>query len=350
MTNAGGFGVFGVAFYSPEQVRQELSWIDEQVGGKPYGVDIVMPQTGGGQSATHGSILASLPEGHMTFVEGLLNEYGIAMDLDDPGLADYLAKPIALLPDTAIEILDIMMEHPIRLVANGLGKLSPELVTRCRRNDIAIGALVGTARQAVAQVEAGAEIIIAQGSEAGGHGGNISTMVLVPDVVDALKPYGDVPVLAAGGIMTGRQMAAAMTMGASGVWTGSVWLPTPESEISDFLRARFVDARSDDTVRSKVRSGKLSRHLRSAWAGAWDAPESPKPLPLPGQAVLAELAMHLAGRSLEAGNERAGEILNYYVGQGVGLVKDTRSTRQVVNDFREDFADAVVKMTDLVGA
>jgi NAD(P)H-dependent flavin oxidoreductase YrpB (nitropropane dioxygenase family) len=191
-------------------------------------------------------------------------------------------------------------------------------------------------------------MIIAEGWEAGGHCGEVSTLVLVPEVVRAIKPIREVPVLAAGGIMTGRQMAACMALGAAGVWTGSVWLATTESEVTEIFREKMVAARSRDTVRSKCRTGKYSRQLRSAWTDAWESPESPQPLPMPFQSIISEPALRAAQRAAQHGNGKARELVTYFVGQGVGLVDSIKSSRAVVQEFMEEFAEALDELGTLM--
>jgi NAD(P)H-dependent flavin oxidoreductase YrpB (nitropropane dioxygenase family) len=194
-------------------------------------------------------------------------------------------------------------------------------------------------------VQAGVDLIIAQGGEAGGHCGEVSTMVLVPEVLHAIRGLRDVPVLAAGGIMTGRQMAGCMAMGAQGVWTGSVWLATTEAETSETFREKMVAASSRDTIRAKSRTGKPSRQLRSAWHDAWEGPASPGALPMPLMQFISHPAFDQIDKAAEAGNPRARELVSYFVGQGVGLVDSVRSATAVVQEFKQDFADA---MTDLM--
>ena len=171
---------------------------------------------------------------------------------------------------------------------------------------------------------------------------------MIPEVLRAIKPIRNVPVLAAGGIMTGRQMAACMILGAAGVWTGSVWLATTESETSEIFRQKMIEARSRDTVRSKCRTGKYSRQLRSAWTDAWEGPDSPGPLPMPLQSLISEPALHAAQRAAERGNEKARELVSYFVGQGVGLVDSVKSSRTVVREFMEEFAEALTDIQDLM--
>ena len=169
-------------------------------------------------------------------------------------------------------------------------------------------------------------------------------MVLVPEVVQAVRKVRSVPVLAAGGIVTGRQMAAAMAMGADGVWTGSVWLPTVESNVSPAVRERILAARSRDTIRSRAMTGKTARQLRSAWNEAWEGPGSPRALPMPFQHLLTNRAFQQIEKAVEGGNERARALVTEGVGQGIGLLDSSKSARTVVREFMEDFADALERM------
>jgi NAD(P)H-dependent flavin oxidoreductase YrpB (nitropropane dioxygenase family) len=258
------------------------------------------------------------------------------------------AGHVPFMADVAEGLLDVAFSHPIRLIANALGVPPRSMIERGRSRGVPVAALVGAAEHAVRQAQAGVDIIVAQGGEAGGHCGEVSTMVLVPEVVRAVKSYGAPPVLAAGGIMTGRQMAAAMAMGAGGAWTGSVWLATSESECSPVLREKFIAATSRDTIRSKGRTGKYSRQLRSAWTSAWESEASPGALPMPLQSLLSEPALLLALREAEKGNERARELVTYFVGQGVGLIDSVKSCRQVVQEFMEEFAEAASELGALV--
>ena len=199
--------------------------------------------------------------------------------------------------------------------------------------------LVGAPEHAVRQVQAGVDLVVASGYEAGGHTGEIGTMVLVPEVLAALRGSG-VPVLAAGGIMTGRQMAAALTLGAAGVWTGSVWLTTHEAETSVFLREKMLRASSRASVRSRARTGKPARQLRSAWHDAWEGPESPGTLPMPLMGMLGGEALERIEAAAEGGHAGARELASYYVGQGVGLMTAAKRAGEVVQDFMEDFVAA----------
>jgi NAD(P)H-dependent flavin oxidoreductase YrpB (nitropropane dioxygenase family) len=335
VSRAGGFGVLGGARFSAESLEEELKWIDDHVDGKPYGVDILIPEHQAVKPGTSiAEVAAMVPPGHRAFVEDLLRRSGI--------------EPKALAPQgratTAYDgepLLDVAFKHPIRLIANALGIAPHAMLDRGRRHGVPVAALVGAKEHAIRQVNAGVDLIVAQGSEAGGHCGEVSTLVLVPEVIDAISKVRKVPVLAAGGIMTGRQMAGMMAMGAAGVWTGSVWLATSDSEVNEVLRDKLVSASSRDTVRSKHRTGKFSRQLRTAWHDAWEAPGAPPALPMPLMSVLVEPILQQINAAAAKGNPHARELATYFVGQGVGLIDGVKSASRVVQDFKEDFAEAM---------
>lgn len=346
VSNAGGFGVLGASTHTPEQLDLELKWIDEHVRGKPYGVDILIPENmiGREEDVDSEALRARLPLRHKTFVRELLNKHDITIDLDDPAA---VPRRMSLLPAVSAQLMDVAFSHPIRLIANALGVPPRAMIERGRAKGVPVAALVGAKEHAVRQVEAGVDIIVAQGAEAGGHCGEVSTLVLVPEVIRAIKPIRNVPVLAAGGIVTGRQMAAMMALGAAGAWTGSVWLMTPESEISPIMREKLAAAGSRDTVRSKSRTGKYSRQLRSPWTDAWDSPHSPGALPMPLQLYLSGPALQRVDIEANRGNAKARQLATYWVGQGVGLLDQVKSCRVVVQEFMEEFAEAAAELGNL---
>jgi NAD(P)H-dependent flavin oxidoreductase YrpB (nitropropane dioxygenase family) len=339
VSRAGGFGVLGGVAFTPETLDVEMKWIDEHCDGKPYGVDVLLPEKqAAAPDDSVAKIIETIPQEHRDFVQKLLADAGI--DWQTPAGGGRAAIN-SLSPIVAEQLIDVAFSHPIRLVASALGPAPKWMIDRGRKEGVAVAGLVGAKEHAIRQIEAGVDIIVAQGGEAGGHTGEVATLVLVPEVVNAVEQSGrDIPVLAAGGIMTGRQMAACMAMGAAGAWTGSVWLATPESEVTETFRQKMVAATSRDTVRSKARTGKPSRQLRSAWHDAWESAESPGALPMPQMTILSTPAFAAIDRAAEAGNERARELLSYWVGQGVGLVDKVKSAEQVVQDFMADFAAA----------
>lgn len=352
VTNAGGFGVLGAVAYSPEQLDRELSWLDRQVRGRPYGVDVLVPgKIDRSVSEPGARLLDFIPEVHRDFVAHLFSKYGVSSDktfkagqAGPPApMADEIGRRVT--HSGATGLIDVALRHPIGLIAGALGTPPPVMVDRARAAGVPVAALVGTVEHARRQVAAGADLIVAQGTEAGGHTGEVSTMVLVPQVVDAVAPL---PVLAAGGIASGRQMAAAMALGAEGVWCGSVWLTTEEAETPPVVKRKMLDATSLDTVRSRSRTGKPARQLVSAWTTEWDeATESPGALPMPLQMLLAEGALARIGKAAESGEPGARELANYFVGQVVGQLNQVKPASQVVYEMIEEFTSAVERVSEI---
>jgi NAD(P)H-dependent flavin oxidoreductase YrpB (nitropropane dioxygenase family) len=351
VSRAGGMGVFGAVTLTPDQLQQELDWIDRHAGGRPYGVDLIVPaKLGAGDSGVAGEgLLDGIPETHKAFAADVLARAGI----DDEGLDEARRETLFfarnLQQGGAEDLLDVAFAHPIGLIANALGVPPPVMLERGRQHGVPVAALVGAREHAVQQVRAGVDILIAAGTEAGGHCGEVSTLVLVPEVIEAVRPLADVPVLAAGGIVTGRQMAACMAMGAAGAWTGSVWLTTAEAETNPAVREKLIRATSRDTVRSRSRTGKPSRQLRSAWTDAWEAADSPEPLPMPLQSLVSEPALRKIDKLAQGGHAGARDLASYWVGQGVGLMNQETSVRNVMQEFQEDFLAACETLQAVLG-
>jgi NAD(P)H-dependent flavin oxidoreductase YrpB (nitropropane dioxygenase family) len=247
--------------------------------------------------------------------------------------------------DTGRELLEVAMSHPIKLIANALGVPPDYMIDAGRARGVPVAALVGAREHAVKQVAAGVDLIVAQGTEAGGHCGEVTTMVLIPEVIEAID--GAVPVLAAGGIVTGRQMAAAVAMGADGAWTGSVWLTTEEAETAPHTVQKFLAATSRDTVRSAGRTGKPARQLVSDWTDAWLPHEGgQKPLPQPLESMLAEPVIRRVDTLATQGHPGAQALATYFVGQGVGLMNKVKPAREVVREFIEDYLAATERLSN----
>ena len=329
----------------PEEVEIELSWIDAHVQGKPYGVDLLFPQklaTAWEEHVRYDDLLERVPQAHKDFAAKILAEADVRIDRS----ASHGERPQPYDHETGRAVLQVALRHPVRLIVNALGQAPQDMIAAGHARGVLVGALIGSREHAVNQVKAGVDVLIAQGTEAAGHCGEVSTMVLVPEVIKAIEGMGKVNVLAAGGIATGRQMAAAMAMGAAGAWTGSVWLATSESESSPILREKMLEATSRDTVRTRTRTGKPCRNLRSTWIDAWERdPASPGPLPMPLMSLVSEDALKAADRAAQAGNMKARAIVTHAVGQGVGLIDAVTSAGQVVQDFKADFLEAVERIT-----
>jgi len=345
VSRAGGMGVLGAVAFTPEELERELERVDKNAGGKPYGVDVVIPAAYFGKEQGDLDKLELeqlIPEAQKQFLEQLLEKYGV------PPLPPDVPRVEGLLGWTDTmgrALVDIAMSHPIKLLANALGPPPQDIIERAHAAGVKVAALVGRANQARAQKESGVDIIVAAGYEAGGHTGEISTMVLVPEVVDAVAPL---PVLAAGGIGCGRQMAAALALGAQGVWTGSIWLATHENDWQPMLKQRLIAATSSDTVRSRCISGKPARMLRSKFTEAWDGPDSPGTLPMPLQYLAVAEAEQRIRRAMLAGNPGAAELAVTPVGQIVGRMNQLRPARQVVMEMVAEYLETVERMSGLM--
>jgi len=337
VSKAGGLGVLGAVGFSAEQLEIELKWIDEHIGDKPYGVDIVIPQKYAGQGeqldaeALEQKLRAMIPAEHRAFAKRLLAEHGV------PELPEG-EKPRELLGWTAATAgpqVETILKHPkAKLVANALGTPPKDVIQEIQASGRLVGALCGSVKHALQHKEAGVDFVIAQGTEGGGHTGEIGSMVLWPQVIDAVAP---IPVLAAGGIGDGRQMAAALMMGAQGVWTGSLWLTVEEAEVPIPQQESLLKATSHDTVRSRSWTGKPCRMLRNAWTEAWEKPENPKPLGMPLQFMVTAEAVSRTHRYAA----KAQAVAFNPVGQIVGMMNERRSSREVIVSLVEQYLDAV---------
>jgi NAD(P)H-dependent flavin oxidoreductase YrpB (nitropropane dioxygenase family) len=330
VSRAGGMGVLGAVAYTVDQLRDALDWIDAHVEGKPYGVDVVMPAKyeGSGQGTIDPAMFeAAIPAAHRAFIEDLLARHEV------PKLPDGETSWHSLLAwteQTTRPQVDLALGRNIKLLANALGPPPRDIVDRAHARGIKVAALTGAVDHALKHIDNGVDIIIAQGTEAGGHCGEISTMVLVPEIVDAV---GDVPVLAAGGIGCGRQVAAALALGAQGAWTGSLWLTAAESDLPPLLKEKLLKARSRDTVRSRALTGKPARQLKTAWSDAWDDPANPRPLPMPLQFMATADATSRIFRYAGQPGSRAAELLTSTVGQIVGRMNVERPVAEIMEEL-----------------
>jgi NAD(P)H-dependent flavin oxidoreductase YrpB (nitropropane dioxygenase family) len=342
VSKAGGMGVLGALAFTPEELEMELNWIDEHVEGKPYGVDVVMPANYAGKGGDldpermDEQLSAMIPQEHKDFIEKVLAEHDVPPLPDDEDAGSGL---LGWTYEGARPQVDIAFAHPIKLLVNALGPPPPDIIEEAHAHGVKVAALVGTVAQAERQVQQGVDMIMAQGYEAGGHTGDVGVMILVPEVVDAV---GDrVPVLAAGGVGSGRQMAASMALGADGVWTGSIWLTTAESGTTPFVMEKLLAAGSRDTVRSRVISGKPARQLRTAWTDAWEREDSPGYLPMPLQ------YMATSDATRRIAKYQVQELQGMPVGQIVGRMNEVRPVRDVVFDLVEEFVEATERLDRL---
>ncbi|MCC5477977.1 NAD(P)H-dependent flavin oxidoreductase [Streptomyces barringtoniae] len=338
ISRAGGFGVLGAVRYTaPDDLKRDLDWLDAHAGGRPYGLDVVMPAKKV-EGVTEADVEGMIPDGHRQFVRDTLARYGV------PELAEGEASGWRItgwMEQVARTQLDVAFDHPIKLLANALGSPPADVVARAHDRGVLVAALAGSARHARKHQEAGIDVVVAQGYEAGGHTGEIATMVLTPEVVEAVDPL---PVLAAGGIGSGQQVAAALTLGAQGVWLGSIWLTTTEADLhSPALTRKLLAAGSGDTVRSRALTGKPARQLRTEWTDAWEDPAGPGTLPMPLQGLLvAEAVSRIQKYEVEP-------LLGTPVGQIVGRMSSERSVQAVFDDLTRGFEKAVDRINRIAG-
>ena len=364
VTNAGGLGVLGALAFSPEQLERELRWIDDNVDGKPYGVDIVMPMSYAGKDEGLGkadeqthevdatAFQNMIPQETRDWIERVLEEYEVPPLPDDYTADDSVGGgSTGLLSWTdggGRNQVDIGLRHPgVKLLVNALGPPPKDVIELAHEHGVKVAALTGAVEHARRQQQAGVDIIIAQGTEAGGHTGEIGSMVLLPDVVDAVSPT---PVLGAGGIGTGRQAAAAMALGASGVWTGSVWLGVREADTSPLVKNKLFGARPQDAVRSRSLSGKPARLLRTAWTEAWEREDCPGTLPMPLQYMACSEAQTRIGLAARKEGSKARDLIGMPVGQVVGRMTQEMSSADVIYQFMDEFVECVDRLQAMLDA
>lgn len=343
VSRAGGFGVLGcVRFNEADELESVLTWMDENTHGMPYGVDIVMPA----KVPTEGTAVdidKLVPQGHRDFVDRTLTSLGVP---PLPGGSERSEGVLGWLHSVARSHVEVALRHPIKLIANALGSPPGDVIEQAHRSGVPVAALAGTAAHARRHADNGVDVVVAQGYEAGGHTGEIASMVLVPEVVDALA--GRAPVLAAGGIGTGRQVAAALALGASGVWMGSAFLTASEYDLGvrhesgvSVIQRALLNATSSDTVRRRIYSGKPARLLKSRWTDAWDAADAPEPLPMPLQNVLVSEAHARMSQSSDP------TAVAMPVGQIVGRMNEIRPAADIIAELVTGFDAAARRLNGI---
>ncbi len=344
VTKAGGFGVLGASTFSPEQLEAELHWIDQHVDGRPYGVDVIIPTAYDKQAETTTEDLERLiPDEHRAFMNKILDEAGVPQlppDERERVLREIVNGRGNMTPDGARRLLRVALAHPqVKLVVSALGSPPPDVVAELRERKVMIGAMCGKGQHAARHKAAGVQVIVAQGTEAGGHTGDIATMVLVPQVVEACGD--EVAVLAAGGIARGSQIAAALALGAQGVWCGTVWLGTRESELDPFEKEVLFETRAEDAVRRKARTGKTVRMIKSKLSEAWEQPGAPKYLPTPLQGILYNEAHARVVRA------KRKDLYSFPAGQVVGMINEETSVRDVMYRMQLEYLEAMERLNKL---
>ena len=347
VTRSGGFGVLGASTFSPDQLEAELAWIDRHVDGRSYGVDVIIPSSYDKEAETTSEDLEKLiPDEHRAFMNRILDDAGVPQLPPDERarvLREIVDGRGNMTPDGARRLLRVALAHPqVRLVVSALGSPPPDVVAELRERGVMIGAMCGKGQHAARHKAAGVQLIVAQGTEAGGHTGDIATMVLVPQVVEACGD--EVAVLAAGGIARGSQIAAALALGAQGVWCGTVWLGTRESELDAFEKEVLFETRAEDAVRRKARTGKTVRMIKSRLSEAWEQPGAPAYLPTPLQGILYNEAHARVVRA------RRKDLYSFPVGQVVGMINEESSVRDVMYRMQLEYLETLERLRKLAPA
>lgn len=343
VSKAGGFGVLGAVGFTPEQLEIECAWIDEHIGDHPYGVDIVIPNKYEGMNSDlSGDELAEMlkkmvPQQHLDFAKKILADHGVpTADADSNAL-----KLLGWTEATATPQVEVALRHPkVTLIANALGTPPVDMIKHIHESGRKVAALCGSPAQAIKHAEADVDIIIAQGGEGGGHCGDVGSIVLWPQAVKAVAPR---PVLAAGGIGSGEQIAAALALGCQGAWSGSQWLMVEEAHNTPVQQAAYVKATSRDTVRSRSFTGKPCRMLRNEWTQAWETPGNPEPLGMPLQYMV-------SGMAVAATNKYPDETVDVAfnpVGQVVGQFSKVEKCSAVIERWVQEYLEATNRLNEL---
>lgn len=331
VVNAGGFACLGEAMHTPEQIAADIKWIRDKVGDKPFGIDLVLPSSAP-PAGTVDKLHEGIPEDYWAFARGIKEKY----DIPDPKGKQDLHQWGGLNQEIARAQMEVILDERAPVFCSGLG--SPAFfIEAAHERDMKIFGLIGKKRQAQREIEQGVDVIIAQGYDAAGHTGPIGTFSIVAEVAAIA---GDVPVIAAGGISTGRHLAAALCLGASGVWTGSMWLCSRESDTTMAMKEVLLEADSNSTVYSSSISGFPMRVTKCAWTEEWAKPDAPKPLGSPYQ-------MLLSSEYIQASNDwQRKDLMTEAAGQGIGFVTSMKPARQMVTDMVEE---ALVTFEELTG-
>lgn len=342
VSKAGGLGVLGMARMGPDRLHEELRWIDEHIEGKPYGIDILMPSSFAPAGERKFDLDNLLPDEHVEFVRGLLDDAGIPLlpSADRQEIIDNLLTELSFTPEESMAMLEIAMEYPIKLVVSALGSPEPSLVEKIHEKGIKVAALAGKPKHALKHKQNGCDFVVAVGTESGGHTGSVTSMVLWPRVVDAVAPM---PVLGAGGVGRGRQLAAAMALGCEGVWCGSIWLPSEQSEVTPDIKEKMFESESEDAVLTRSVTGKPCRTLRCTFTDAYEKNGAPEPLPAPLQNIL----WWAEGRT-RVERARAKDFLTYPVGQLLGDIQTQTSVKDIIYGMMTEMLESHERLDSFI--
>lgn len=336
VSNAGGLGVLGGVAYSPDELRTEIRKV-RSLTDKPFGVDLLLSPNflvpRGPAKDRSGEPkpprAPKLPPEHVATVRRIADELGIAWQ-KAPAIesASVAGSWIPEGQSYAGAQMEVVIEEEVPVFASGLGSPAP-FADVLEAQGVPIISLVGTVRAAKQVAEGGADFVVAQGTEAGGHTGRIGTLALLPQVMDAVAP---IPTIAAGGIASGRALAGAIAMGAVGGWVGSAFLVSDEANQPELQKQRILEASAEDTVVTRLYSGKTMRNISNPLIEAWEA------------SGLQALPMGLQGfliKDLQYSIEQAGrhELLMNAAGQTAGMLRQKRPAKEILEEIVAEAAE-----------
>ncbi len=325
---AGGVGVYGATRDTPEEISQRLKEIRAKVGDRPFGIDLVLPK-GMPERNNREEIEEQIPAGHRDFVEGLRQKYGVRADGGTGARSRFVRSE-----EVAQRQIEAILSSDVNIFACGIG--SPlQAIREAQALGKKVISLVGAPKHAQRVKDLGVDIIVAQGYDAGAHTGQIGTFSLVPQVVDVA---GDTPVLAAGGVVTGRHIAAALAMGAAGVWVGTAWLLTKEHNLDPIIVQKLLAAGPEDTVISRADSGKTLRQVRSAWSEEWSGENAPVPLKMPYQDILVGDMLGAIQR------QRVEPLMHQPAGQGIGMLNEQTTVAETMERLVNEAQTALARL------
>lgn len=322
VSNAGGLGVIGGAGFQAERLREEINKV-RSMTDKPFGVDLLLPSNFMGGAAG-----GEMPPDPRDLIPKETSDglHKIASDLGIEWLeAPRQPSPVMTRPRGAgmsDEQMEVVIEEKVAVFASGLGSPGPWM-DRLHANGTKVLSLVGNVKNAKRVAGIGADVVVAQGTEAGGHTGRIATLALVPQVIDAVAPT---PVIAAGGIADGRGLAAALAMGAIGVWCGTMFLVSEEANQPAMQKERVLAAGDEDTKITRLYSGKTMRNITNPLIEAWES-SGLQALPMGLQGMLIQ---DLVYSVRQAGRE---DLLMNAAGQASGLLTRVRPAAEILQDI-----------------
>jgi len=324
VSNAGGLGILGCTMDKPETMRENIRRM-RTLTDKPFGVDVILPPTVSRDMVIPTNLISQIPPEYKNYFAELRKKFNVPPPQDGDEFDPHI------MGTGAAAQVDVVLDEKVPVFASGLG--SPGfMMERARAQGMKVMAVIGNVRAAKKVLADHVDVVIAQGSEGGGHTGEVGTFALLPQVVEA---SGMVPVVAAGGVGSGSGLAAALAFGCQGVWVGTRFLATTEANIPQWRKEGIVAADESSTIRSRSYTGKPARMIKNEWTETWE--KGPlKPLPMPFQNMMVNQVMRDAGDDTRIGGNAAGQVC--------GLIHDIKPAAEVVREMVEEAAEILERL------